>query len=153
MAKSGRRTRSAQMNGGGGGVSVSGCAPTGAFRARAFRLWLWRALPLILILLMLILILGSYLCSYPGITDSPKHSAHLLKDKVHVLVCISDWSLKYTIADTEMLNRLYALLHFRTSVLKIQYLQMQNTVLYPGQGHGDVSQEGHWMQNRNANPG
>lgn len=83
MAKSGRRSRSAQVNGGGGGggVSMSGCAPTGAFRARAFRLWLWRALPLILILLMLILILGSYFCSYPGITESPKHSAHLLQDK------------------------------------------------------------------------
>ncbi|XP_026769661.3 glutaminyl-peptide cyclotransferase-like a [Pangasianodon hypophthalmus] len=84
MAKSGRRSRAAQVNGGAGaagGVSMSGCAPTGAFRARAFRLWLWRALPLILILLMLMLILGSYLCSYPGITDSPKHSADLLKDK------------------------------------------------------------------------
>lgn len=90
MAKSGRRSRSAQVNGGGGGggaaggVSVSGCAPTGRFRARAFRLWLWRALPVILILMMLVLILGSYLCSYPGITDSPKHSADLLKDKVNV---------------------------------------------------------------------
>lgn len=92
MAKSGRRSRSAQLNGGGGGVgggvsvSVSGCAPTGRFPARAFRLWLWRALPAILILMMLILILGSYLCSYPGITDSPKHSADLLKDKVKIPV-------------------------------------------------------------------
>ncbi|XP_060779375.1 glutaminyl-peptide cyclotransferase-like a isoform X2 [Neoarius graeffei] len=81
MAKSSRRSRgSGQVT---GGVSVSSCAPTGAFRARAFQLWLWRwrALPLILILLMLMLILGSYWCSYPGISDIPKHSADLLQDK------------------------------------------------------------------------
>lgn len=90
MAKSGRRSRCAQLNGGGGagggagGISVSGCAPTGRLPARAFRLWLFRALPVILILMMLILILGSYLCSYPGISDSPKHSADLLKDKVNI---------------------------------------------------------------------
>lgn len=74
------------MNGCDGGVSVSGCVPMGGFRARAFRLWLWRALPAILIalMLMLMLILGSYLCSYPGITDSPKRSADLLKDKVNM---------------------------------------------------------------------
>lgn len=86
MAKSGRRSRSAQVNGGGG---VSGCPPTEAFRARPVRLWLWRALPVILILLMLMFILGSYLCSYPGITDSPKYTADLLKDKVNVFVCFS----------------------------------------------------------------
>ncbi|KAK3549300.1 hypothetical protein QTP70_034508 [Hemibagrus guttatus] len=83
MAKSGRRSRPAQVNGGGGrgGVSVSGCPTTEAFRARPVRLWLWRTLPVILILLMLMFILGSYLCSFPGITDSPKYSADLLKDK------------------------------------------------------------------------
>lgn len=80
MAKGGRRSRSAQVN---GGVSVPGCAPAGGFRARAVRLWLWRALPVILILMMLMLVLGSYLCTYPGITDSPKRSAGLLKDKVN----------------------------------------------------------------------
>lgn len=87
MGKSNRRSRPAHVNGGGGGFSVSGCAPTGGFRARAFRLWLWRALPVILIALMLMLILGSYLCNYPGISNSPKHGADLLRDKVNTIVC------------------------------------------------------------------